>query len=141
MDRAKLPFLRDFTAEDYRQSLRGLGMQRRVVLALYRAHARLLTGTDSPLQGFGLALELAEFREAGLLPWDILMIATKSAGEYLGESGKAGVVAAGARADLQLLGANPVADLAALDARLGVMVQGRWYPKEELQRRLEAIAR
>ena len=141
MDRAKLPFLRDFTTEDYRQSLRGLGMQRRVVLALHRARARLLAGTDSPLQGFGLALELAEFREAGLLPWDIVMIATKNAGEYLGESGKTGVVAAGARADLQLLGANPVADLSAFDARVGVMVRGQWYPKEELQRRLEAIAR
>jgi cytosine/adenosine deaminase-related metal-dependent hydrolase len=141
MDRSRLPFLQDFTPEDYRESLRGLGMQRRVVLALHRGGAKLLAGTDSPLQGFALADELAEFRKAGLTSWEVLMVATKIAAEYLAETATSGVVAAGARADLQLLSANPVADLSALDARVGVMVRGRWYPKEELQRRLEAIAR
>ena len=140
MDRSKIPFLRDFTPEDYRESLRGLGMQRRVVLALHQAGARLLTGTDSPLQGFALADELAEFRAAGLTPWEVLMIATKNAADYLGETTTSGVVAAGARADLQLLSANPVANLSALETRVGVMARGHWYPKDDLQRRLQAIA-
>jgi hypothetical protein len=141
LDRSKLPYLRDFTPEDYRASLRGLGMQRQVVLALHQAGARLLAGTDSPLQGFALADELAEFREAGLAPWDVLMVATRNAAEYLGETATSGVVATGARADLQLLDANPVEGLPALDARVGVMARGRWFPKDELVRRLEAITR
>ena len=47
-----------------------------------------------------------------------------------------GVLAPGARADLVLLRADPLADVANVRARVGVMVRGRWYPEAELQRRL-----
>lgn len=140
-DRSRIPYLKDFTADDYRASLQGLVPQRKLVLALHRAGGRLLAGTDSYLQGFALQLELEELAAAGLTPWEVLMIATRNPAQYFEEGGRWGVVAVGARADLQLIGADPLASLANLHDRRGVMVRGEWLPREELQRRLEAIAR
>jgi len=116
-------------------------MQRKLVRTLHRAGARLLAGTDSYLQGFALQLELEELAASGLQPWDVLMIATRNPALYFDEPGQWGVVAAGARADLQLIGSDPLASVSALNDRRGVMLRGEWLPRPELQRRLEAIAR
>ena len=48
--------------------------------------------------------------------------------------------APGQRADLVLLAGNPLEDLANVDAIEGVMVAGRWLPRAEIDRRLDAIA-
>ena len=139
-DRSQIPYLKDFTAEDYRASLHGMVNQRRLVKALHDAGAKLLAGTDSYLQGFALKEELQELIDSGLSTWDVLMIATGNAASYFGEEGQWGIVAPGAWADLQLIGADPLASLASLEDRRGVMLRGVWYPREALQRRLEAIA-
>jgi hypothetical protein len=49
-------------------------------------------------------------------------------------------VTVGRRADLVLLGADPLADIGNVDAIEGVMVAGRWLPRAEIDRRLEEIA-
>ena len=49
-------------------------------------------------------------------------------------------MAVGRRADLILLTANPLDDIANTEKQAGVMVNGRWLPEEEIQQRLEAIA-
>ena len=49
-------------------------------------------------------------------------------------------MAPGQRADLLVLGANPLDDLSNLTDRVGVMVRGRWIPEAEIQAGLEAIA-
>jgi ABC-type uncharacterized transport system ATPase subunit len=49
-------------------------------------------------------------------------------------------VAPGQRADLLLLGTNPLDDLANLADRVGVMVRGRWVSEDEIQAGLAAIA-
>jgi hypothetical protein len=139
-DRSTIPYLRDFTAADYREAGRGVGAQRRLVLELDRAGAGLLAGTDSYLQGFAFRSELAELELAGLDRWRILMIATVNAARFLGESDRWGSVATGLRADLQLVERDPLVDLARLERRTGVMVAGRWYPRGELTRRLDRLA-
>ena len=45
------------------------------------------------------------------------------------------------RADLILLTANPLDDLANLRERAGVMVGGRWLPEAAIQSRLTEISR
>ncbi|MCC7131248.1 MAG: amidohydrolase family protein, partial [Gemmatimonadales bacterium] len=134
-----IPYLRDFSPDDYREAGRGVGAQRRMVRELDRAGAGLLLGTDSYLQGFALEAELAEFEAAGIDRGRILTIATANAATFLGESDRWGRIAVGQRADLQLLDADPVADLAALDRRAGVMVAGRWLSKADLAERLERL--
>lgn len=137
-DRSKISYLQDFADSDYVATQRGLTRQLEVVAGLHRGGARLLIGTDSWLQGFAYQEELLLFERAGISRAGILALATRGAAEFLGEPGQWGVVAVGARADLQLVGGNPLASLAALEARRGVMIRGRWYPTAELVRRLEA---
>jgi imidazolonepropionase-like amidohydrolase len=58
----------------------------------------------------------------------------------MGEQGRAGVVRAGARADLLLLDANPL-DAIANSLRInGVVVNGRWIGPAERGRMLAALA-
>jgi imidazolonepropionase-like amidohydrolase len=56
--------------------------------------------------------------------------------EVLQLDGNFGTVAPGMRADLVLLEANPLQDVANLQRRAGVMVRGRWVSGEEITRGL-----
>ena len=140
-DRATIPYLKDFSPDDFREAQRGVDAQRRLVRALHQAGAGLLAGTDSYLQGYAFQLELDALAASGLRPWDVLMIATGNAARYLGEEGTWGAVTAGQTADLQLVEANPLVSLQALQSRVGVMVRGQWHSSAALQRRLDQLAR
>jgi imidazolonepropionase-like amidohydrolase len=74
----------------------------------------------------------------------VLESGTKNVGRYVAEElkldGRFGTVAAGQRADLVLLDANPLDDIANLTRRSGVMVRGRWVTAEEIRAGLEEIA-
>ena len=50
------------------------------------------------------------------------------------------MVKPGARADLLLLNANPLTDVANVADRAGVMLRGRWVPETELADRLDDVA-
>jgi imidazolonepropionase-like amidohydrolase len=61
----------------------------------------------------------------------------------LGEAAKiktVGTIERGKRADLVLLTANPLDDIANTEKRAGVMARGRWLPQPELQKQLDEIA-
>ena len=60
--------------------------------------------------------------------------------EHLGLDGSFGTVEEGNRADLVLLGSNPLDDLDNLTDRVGVMVRGRWVPREEIDAGLARLA-
>ena len=127
---------------------RFLAFRRATLKALADADAPLLMGTDSPqmfnVPGFALHREIAVMRAAGLTPYQVLRSGTANVGRYvresLGKDGAFGTVAPGQRADLVLLDADPLADLANLARRAGVMVRGRWVPREEIDAGLAAIA-
>ena len=74
---------------------------------------------------------------AGLSPYDVLLSGTRRVGEYLQKP--VGTVTVGYRADLLLLDANPLQDVANVRKLSGVMLRGQWFPNAELQRRLKAI--
>ena len=61
--------------------------------------------------------------------------------ETLKIDGIFGVVVPGMRADLVLLDANPLQDVANLQKRAGVMVKGTWVSGDEIRAGLEAIVR
>jgi len=116
----------------------------RILGALHRGGARILMGTDAPQQfsvpGFSLHRELGHMRAAGMSPFDILASGTRSVGEYFRGQDRFGTVAPGQRADLILLNANPLADVANVSRIDGVMARGRWLPRAEIDAGLERIA-
>jgi imidazolonepropionase-like amidohydrolase len=60
--------------------------------------------------------------------------------EYFNTLAETGTVEQGKRADLVLLEANPLQDVANVARRSGVVVAGRWIPEAEIQQRLEKLA-
>ncbi|MGH7545803.1 MAG: amidohydrolase family protein [Gemmatimonadota bacterium] len=115
-----------------------------ILMALHRAGARILLGSDAPqvfnVPGFSIHQELRALVDAGLTPYEALATGTRNVAIYFGAEGEFGTVGEGKAADLILLDANPLADVRNVQRRAGVVVRGRWLPEEELQRRLDALA-
>jgi hypothetical protein len=124
------------------QALRPLELK--IVAALQRAGAPLMAGTDTPnpyvIPGDSLKDELQLFVDAGLTPGEALHSATAAPAQFRSESGKSGVVLPGASADLLLVDANPLEDIAALRKVSGVMLRGKWLPRADLDHQLESVA-
>jgi len=116
----------------------------RMVKGLHEAGAKLIVGTDCPIPfevpGFSLHGELQNFVDAGLTPYAALKASTRDAAELLDALDEFGTVAVGRRADLILVEANPLDDVANVTKRVGVMVRGRWLSEYELQEKLDLLA-
>jgi hypothetical protein len=129
---------------DMATSRRTIEARQQVLAALHRGGAGILMGTDAPQEfsvpGFSLHREFPRMRAAGMSPFDILVTGTRNVGHYFQRNDAFGTVAVGRRADLLLLDADPLADVANLQRIAGVMARGRWMPREEIQTRLQAIA-
>ncbi|MDT9600257.1 amidohydrolase family protein [Sphingosinicella rhizophila] len=119
-------------------------LRARLIRALHDGGAGLLLGSDAPqifqVPGFSIHHELRVLVAAGLSPYQALATGTGNVAAFLGEQGHAGTVGVGHRADLILLNGDPLADVANVQRRAGVMVNGRWLSEEEIQKRLAAIA-
>jgi imidazolonepropionase-like amidohydrolase len=117
-------------------------LRRRILRALHEGGVRILLGTDSPqifsVPGFSIHREMKLYTEVGMTTYDVLASGTKRVGEYL--SGDFGTVALGQRADLLLLEANPLDDVANVSKRVAVMVNGELVTEEAIQERLRRIA-
>jgi imidazolonepropionase-like amidohydrolase len=68
----------------------------------------------------------------------VLESTTRLASQWLGVAGDRGTVEAGKRADLLLLDADPLADVANTRKIDAVILGGRYLPHAELDRRLAA---
>jgi imidazolonepropionase-like amidohydrolase len=120
------------------------GLLEKLVRGFRDAGVRMMTGTDTPIPsvipGFSVHDELMDLTSAGLTPYEALRAATFNPAEFLGVAGEAGSIAAGKRADLLLLEANPLEDVSNASRRAGVMVRGLWLPEEELRKMLDQMA-
>ncbi len=116
----------------------------RLLKALSDGDALILMGTDAPQQfsvpGFSLHRELQRMAAAGMTPYEILRTGTYNVGLYFEDTDAFGTVAPGRRADLVLLAANPLDDVAHVERPLGVMTRGRWLGREAIDARLAEIA-
>jgi imidazolonepropionase-like amidohydrolase len=96
-------------------------------------------GVPLIVPGASLHRELQLLTESGLTPYEAIRTATINVAVFLGKGEEFGTVAEGKRADLLLVDANPLQDLARLKAPVGVMVRGKWLTREELHQRLTAL--
>ena len=112
--------------------------------ALHAAGAPIALGSDAPqffnVPGFSIHHELRMMVATGLSPYEVLATGTREPARYFDTPDEFGTVEPGRRADLILLEANPLDDVANVQRRAGVMVRGQWLPEEEIQARLDAIA-
>ena len=115
----------------------------RMVREFQARGVRLLVGTDAMntgvVPGFSAHDELADLVSAGLTPYQALRAATANAAEFLTVAGQRGVIAAGQHADLLLLDANPLDDIASTRRIAGVMLRGRWIPRAEIAELLDHL--
>lgn len=120
----------------------------RLTAELQKAGVRLLLGTDSGLwgnyPGYSTHRELRLLVKAGLTPWQALRAGTANADSFLRDtvpgSDRTGIIAPGRQADLLLVSANPLQDVANLRRIKGVMARGRWFSEERLQELLKQLA-
>lgn len=123
---------------------RFIAARRRVIKALQDAGAGLLLGSDAPqvwnVPGFSIHRELASYVAAGLTPYQALATGTRNVAAHLGGSGPRVTVRDIDRANLVLLDANPLENVANANRIAGVLVAGRWIPKTEIDRRLAALS-
>jgi len=119
-----------------------LALRRRLIKRLHAAGVPFLLGSDAPqwwnVPGFSIHRELQVMVAAGLTPYEALRSGTANIAAYFGTTATAGTVAKGKRADLVLVDANPL-DAIANSAKIsGVMLNGRWMSKADIDKRLES---
>jgi cytosine/adenosine deaminase-related metal-dependent hydrolase len=119
---------------------RYIRLRRQLLKALHDGGIGILLGSDAPqtwnVPGFSIHRELATYVAAGLTPYQALATGTRAVAMHLGTLPQSGTIEAGKRADLVLLEANPLAEIANTSRVTGVMIGGRWLPKSEIDRRL-----
>ncbi len=100
----------------------------RLTSVLHEQGVRLLAGSDSPLThlppGTAYQRELELLARAGIPPLEVLSIATRNGAIALGRLHEMGTIEVGKRADLVLLGGNPLEDIGATRDVLWVMLEG-----------------
>jgi hypothetical protein len=115
-----------------------------IVKRLQKAGVPFLAGTDTPagvdvIPGFSLHQELQRFVDAGFTPMEALQTATINPAKFLGKEKDYGVIAAGKIADLVLLDANPLDDIANTRKIAAVFTNGRYYSRDGLDRILKNV--
>jgi imidazolonepropionase-like amidohydrolase len=119
-------------------------MELDMTLAMFRAGVPFMAGTDTAagvhvFPGFSLHDELALFVRAGLTPMQALQTATRNPAEFMGRLAELGTVERGKLADLVLLDANPLDDIANTRRIRAVVLAGRYLDRAALDRLLEEV--
>jgi imidazolonepropionase-like amidohydrolase len=129
---------------DAERARRFIALRGRIINALHGAGVGIVLGSDAPqvmnVPGFSAHRELAVLVAAGLTPYQALETGTRSVAAYFGTLDRSGTVAAGKVADLVLLDANPLTDIANTTRIAGVMTRGKWMPRAALDVMLNGIA-
>lgn len=137
-------FLAGYTAQDAALAQQRWPVAHRIVAAMHAAGVRILAGTDSPMPGvypgFSLHEEMALLVESGLTPREALRSATLAPAEFLGIATTSGSIAAGKRADLVLLDADPTKDIRNSRRINAVLLDGRLLRRADLDALLEEAA-
>jgi imidazolonepropionase-like amidohydrolase len=108
-----------------------------IVRKLHAVNVPFLAGTDTPagvdvIPGISLHLELQRFVAAGFTPLEALQTATLNPADFLNRRGDFGTVQVGRIADLVLLQANPLENIANTRAIAGVVADGHYLSGDDL---------
>lgn len=115
-----------------------------IVKAMQRAGIPFLAGTDTPpgvyiVPGFSLHEELQRFVAAGFTPAEALRTATLNPAMFLGMENELGTIEKGKLADMVLLDANPLEDIRNTQKIAGVIANGRYFSRGDLDKLLAGV--
>jgi imidazolonepropionase-like amidohydrolase len=119
-----------------------------IVRKVHAANVPFLAGTDTPagvdvIPGVSLHLELQRFVAAGFTPLEALQTATLNPADFYNRRSDFGTVEIGRIADLVLLQANPLENIANTRKIAGVVTDGHYLSSadlEQLRDRLKQLA-
>jgi imidazolonepropionase-like amidohydrolase len=135
----------EFNVDDLATRKRFVAKELEMVGLMHRAGVPFLAGTDTPpgvyvFPGFSLHDELQIFVKAGFTPLEALQTATLNPAVFLGLEQQLGTVEVGKVADLVLLDANPLADIANTRKISAVVLAGRFFSRPDLDKMLAGVA-
>jgi len=115
-----------------------------VVRLLHEKGVPFLAGTDTPpgvyiFPGFSLHDELQRFVAAGFTPLEALQTATLNPALFFGMEDQLGTIEKGKLADLVLLKANPLDNIANTQKIAAVISNGHYFSSNDLQKMLAAV--
>ncbi|HXH81872.1 MAG TPA: amidohydrolase family protein, partial [Candidatus Tectomicrobia bacterium] len=102
---------RGLTPEVIRRAEEAVDAHREWFRRALRAGVRMALGSDVRPHGEGARLEMGLWVKDGATPWQTLVAATRHAAELCGVGDQVGTVEVGKRADLIVVGANPLDDV------------------------------
>jgi hypothetical protein len=119
--------------QDMQSGKRIFAKDHEIVGEMKLAGITILAGTDGPYEQGGDALhsELELLVEAGLTPLQALQAASRDAAKEMGVSKDVGTIEAGKVADLVLLDADPLANIANTRKIDAVVLRGQLFSREE----------
>ena len=121
-----------------------ISLRREIIRALKEAEVLLLLGSDSPqvfnVPGFSIHRELTSMVKAGLSPFEALQTGTYNPAVFFNATSSFGSIEEGRSADMILTNANPLEEVKHALTHEGVMVRGRWLPRNYIDMRLQKIA-
>ena len=134
----------DFNTDDRATRRRFVEKELEVVKAMHHAGIPFLAGTDTPpgvyiFPGFSLHEELQRFVAAGFTPMEALQTATINPAKFFGKENEIGTVEKRKMADLVLLDANPIDDIRNTQKISGVVANGRYFSRADLDKMLGDI--
>jgi imidazolonepropionase-like amidohydrolase len=133
-----------YGADDLAIRKRFVEKELEVVGMLHKTGVPFLAGTDTPagvhiFPGYSLHEELQRFVAAGFTPLEALQTATINPARFFGMEDQAGTVEKGKLADLVLLSANPLDDIRNTEKIAGVIVNGQYFRRAELDKILSRV--
>ena len=134
----------DFNADSLDTRRKFIDKELEVVQLLHKAGVPFLAGTDTPpgvyiFPGFSLHEELQRFVAAGFTPLEALQTATLNPAKFFGMQDQLGTIERGKIADLVFFDANPLDDIRNTQKVSGVILNGRFLSRSDLQKILQSV--
>jgi imidazolonepropionase-like amidohydrolase len=134
----------EFNTDDLETRKKFLEKELEVVQLLHKAGVPFLAGTDTPpgvyiFPGFSLHEELQRFVAAGFTPLEALQTATLNPARFFHMEDQLGAIENGKFADLVFLDANPLDDIRNTQKVSGVILNGRFFSRNDLQKMLQGV--
>lgn len=134
----------EFNTDDLATRKKFVEKELEVVNEMHRAGVPFLAGTDTPpgvyiFPGFSLHEELQRFVAAGFTPLEALQTATLNPTRFLGMESLMGSVERNKFADMVILDANPLDDIRNTQKIAGVVANGRYFSRADLDKMLAGV--